>query len=55
MNNSMLSKNEIIENFIIASVACDKTIQFLRSQQIREGDARLTISTTSTIFDSIFK
>ncbi len=38
----MLSKDEIIENFELATVACDKTIQSLRSSQIKEGDARLS-------------
>lgn len=38
----MLSKDEVIENFTLATVACDKTIQSLRSQQIKEGDARLS-------------
>src|SRR5574340_731270 len=40
--SNMLSKDEVIENFTLATVACDKTIQSLRSQQIREGDARLS-------------
>lgn len=38
----MLSKDEVIENFGIATVACDKTIQSLKSQQIKDGDARLS-------------
>ncbi len=37
-----MQSQEIIENFDLGIVACDKTIQSLRNMNIQEKDARLS-------------
>lgn len=51
----MLSDDKIIENFELATVACDQTIHSLRQSQIKEEDARLNFYNKIRTLNNMFR